>query len=245
MNKYYTRIFFPFCILIICCILFFAFKPSAQKDERFITYTVDLQKQDLTFFWKDDSGNALKNFASLKTFLKTKNQKLLFAMNGGMYKANNIPQGLFIQEHKVITLLDSTSGSGNFYLKPNGVFYITSDKHAFICTTEHFTSSTAIRFATQSGPMLVTGNMIHPSFQKGSSNLNIRNGVGILADGKIVFVMSKKEINFFDFAAYFKSLGCKNALYLDGFVSRMYLPEENWIQTDGNFGVIIGVSKKQ
>ena len=54
--------------------------------------------------------------------------------------------------------------------------------------------------------------------------------------------MSKKEVSFYDFANYFKSMGCKNALYLDGFVSLTYLPEQNWIQTDGNFGVIIGVT---
>ena len=54
--------------------------------------------------------------------------------------------------------------------------------------------------------------------------------------------MSKSGINFYDFANYFKSIGCKNALYLDGFVSRTYLPEKKWIQTDGNFGVIIGVT---
>jgi uncharacterized protein YigE (DUF2233 family) len=55
--------------------------------------------------------------------------------------------------------------------------------------------------------------------------------------------MSKGEINFYDFATYFKNLGCKNALYLDGLVSRTYLPEKNWTQTDGTFGVIIGVTK--
>lgn len=57
--------------------------------------------------------------------------------------------------------------------------------------------------------------------------------------------MSKKEINFYDFANYFKKMGCINALYLDGFVSRAYLPEQNWIQTDGNFAVIIGVTINQ
>jgi uncharacterized protein YigE (DUF2233 family) len=91
--------------------------------------------------------------------------------------------------------------------------------------------------------MLVIDGEIHPEFERGSANLNIRNGVGILPDNNIVFVMSKKEINFYDFARYFKSIGCKNALYLDGLVSRTYLPEKNWIQTDGDFGVIIGVTK--
>jgi uncharacterized protein YigE (DUF2233 family) len=52
--------------------------------------------------------------------------------------------------------------------------------------------------------------------------------------------MSKTEISFYDFADYFRKAGCKNALYLDGFVSRTYLPVKDWTQTDGNFGVIIG-----
>jgi uncharacterized protein YigE (DUF2233 family) len=56
--------------------------------------------------------------------------------------------------------------------------------------------------------------------------------------------MSKKAINFYDFAKHFQELGCRNALYLDGFVSRAYLPEQNWIQTTGDLGVIIGVTEK-
>ena len=91
--------------------------------------------------------------------------------------------------------------------------------------------------------MLVIEVDIHSVFQKNSVNLNIRNGVGILPNNDIIFAMSKKEINFYEFAEYFKKLRCKNALYLDGFVSRTYLPEKKWKQIDGNFGVIIGVSK--
>ncbi|HEV7230206.1 MAG TPA: phosphodiester glycosidase family protein, partial [Bacteroidia bacterium] len=171
-----------------------------------------------------------------------KHQTLLFATNGGMYKPDNSPQGLFIQSGKVLAKLDTASGSGNFYLKPNGVFYITSGKQAFICNTSSFKDSGQVLFATQSGPILVIDGKIHSGFTRGSKNLNIRNGVGILPDNRIVFAMSKEPISFYDFANYFKSLGCKNALYLDGFVSRTYLPEKKWEQTDGNFGVIIGVT---
>lgn len=39
----------------------------------------------------------------------------------------------------------------------------------------------------------------------------------------LLFVLSKGKINFFDLATYFKSQGCLNALYLNGFVSRTYL----------------------
>ncbi|MCE3260121.1 MAG: hypothetical protein K0S12_1762, partial [Bacteroidetes bacterium] len=111
------------------------------------------------------------------------------------------------------------------------------------CETGDFKTSSAVDYATQSGPMLVINGKLHPDFREGSKNLNIRNGVGILPDGKILFAISKVPVNFFDFAMYFKKKGCKNALYLDGFVSRAYLPEKDWQQTDGDFGVIIAVTK--
>ena len=93
--------------------------------------------------------------------------------------------------------------------------------------------------------MLVIDSVMHSKFMKGSKNLNIRNGVGILPDGKVLFAMSKKKINFYDFASYFMSLGCKNALYLDGAVSKTYLPEKNWVTKGGNFGVIISETVAQ
>ncbi len=83
---------------------------------------------------------------------------------------------------------------------------------------------------------------LHPAFKQGSSNLNIRNGVGLLPGNKLLFAMSKTPINFYDFATFFKDQGCSKALYLDSFVSRTYLPEKKWEQTDGNFGVMIGVA---
>jgi uncharacterized protein YigE (DUF2233 family) len=91
--------------------------------------------------------------------------------------------------------------------------------------------------------MLLIDGEFHPAFKYGSKNLNIRNGVGILPDGKVVFAISREEVNLYDFAEFFKKLNCKNALYLDGFVSRAYFADEDWKQLDGNFGVIVGVSK--
>lgn len=213
-----------------------------NADEHFVIYTVDTKKQDIKLYWKNDKHENFKSIRNLKNWLDKKDQKLVFAMNAGMYTRDNSPQGLFIENQKQITSLDTANGNGNFYLKPNGVFYITNNNLPAICTTENFINPAKIKYATQSGPMLVIDGKIHDAFKEGSANLNIRNGVGILPNNKIIFVMSKKEINFYDFANYFKSVGCKNALYLDGLVSRAYLPEKNWIQTDGNFGVIIGVT---
>ena len=73
--------------------------------------------------------------------------------------------------------------------------------------------------------------------------MNIRNGVGLKENGELVFIQSKKAVNFYHFAQVFKKLDCKDALYLDGYVSRTYLPEKNWVQKDGDFGVIIAVSE--
>ncbi|WP_245843697.1 phosphodiester glycosidase family protein [Niastella vici] len=123
------------------------------------------------------------------------------------------------------------------------MFYITTANVPAICKTEDFVNKGNVKYATQSGPLLVINGTINPAFKEGSTNVNIRNGVGILPNNEVVFAMSKGEVNFFDFAGYFKKMGCRYALYLDGFVSRTYLPEKDWTQTDGNFGVIIGVTE--
>ena len=212
-----------------------------QTDDQFISYTINPQKQDLKMYWKNDQKQPFKSIQNLKVWLGQRNKKLLFAMNGGMYQKDNSPQGLYIENGKAFVSLDTMGGNGNFYLKPNGVFYLNNQNLPGICISEKFNGK-GVKYATQSGPMLVIDGKIHPAFKQGSTNLNIRNGVGILENGKIIFAMSKIEINFYDFAHYFQSMGCKDALYLDGLVSRTYLPSKNWVQTDGNFGVIIGVT---
>jgi uncharacterized protein YigE (DUF2233 family) len=105
------------------------------------------------------------------------------------------------------------------------------------------TTIATLNFATPSGPMLVIDGALHPAFQKGSENRHVRNAVGIVPDGRLLFALSKEKINFYDLATFFKDQGCKNALYLDGFVSRVYHPENAVAQMDGNFGIIIGITK--
>lgn len=232
-------------IIILVTAVIIAFTQTKNSDnDQILSYTVNTKTQDLKLYWKNDSGEILKSFQHLKTYVESKYLTLTFAMNGGMYKKDLYPQGLFIQNQKTLVAIDTADGEGNFYLKPNGVFYLTTNNMPVVCKTDDFLNNGKIKYATQSGPMLVIDGQIHPAFKEGSTNLNIRNGVGILPNNHVVFAMSKSEINFYDFAKYFQSLGCKNALYFDGFVSRTYLPEKNWTQTDGNFGVMIGVTKK-
>lgn len=224
-----------------------AFSPIAHNEQvkiqhvEILSHTVDPKEGKLKMYWKDDSGVILKNFQNLKNHLYKSGEKLVFAMNAGMYQKDHSPQGLFIDNGEVIKNTNRVQKAyGNFYLQPNGIFYLTTSNIGHVIKTSDFKINEKVNYATQSGPMLVIDGNLHPAFKDGSQNIHIRNGVGILPDGKILFAMSKDKINLFDFATYFKNKGCKNALYLDGFVSRTYLPEQKWEQLDGQFGVLIG-----
>jgi uncharacterized protein YigE (DUF2233 family) len=210
--------------------------------EKITSYVVK-NKQHIKLYYKNESGEKFTTIENLKNQLSSKKQQLVFAMNGGMFTPEFSPVGLYIDNYRQIKSLSKARGGGNFGLKPNGVFYITSDNKAAICKTEDFHNNGKIKYATQSGPMLVINGQIHPAFKRGSSNVNIRNGVGILPDGNVLFAITKEEVNFYDFAMFFKQKGCKNALFLDGSISEMYCPEVNMNQTSGWFGVIIGVTK--
>jgi uncharacterized protein YigE (DUF2233 family) len=218
---------------------------AAKSTPNFLIFELNPQNQVLKLYWKDDKNQLFSNIGNLKNWLDAKGEKLIFATNAGMFKPDHSSVGLFIDAGKTIVKLDTGTAPGNFYLKPNGVFYTTKDNKAFVCTTEAFKNDTNIQYATQSGPMLLVNGTMLPIFKKGSINVNIRNGVGILPNNNAVFVTSKNEVNFYDFANYFKQLGCKDALYLDGFVSKAYLPEQGWSQLEGKLGVLIGVTDRE
>ena len=225
-------------LIIIICVQHTIFSQSLE--ERIVSYTVDSKQEKIKLYLKDSAGNPISNASNL---LKLEDS-LFLVMNAGMYQIDQSPQGLYIQEFKIIKQANKVQNAyGNFYMQPNGVFYIQNDTPKIIQTSVLKLDSN-ISYATQSGPMLLIGGQKHSKFIEGSKNLNIRNGVGILPNGNVLFAISKEEINFYDFAAFFQNKGCKNALYLDGFVSRAYIPSKNWIQLDGRFGVLIGVIKK-
>lgn len=236
--------FFSIVFLVLLSSVLFQFQWK-NTDSDFVVYKVNPKQQQVALYLKNSDGINFGSIANLKSRLSQCRKNLVFATNGGMYKKDKSPQGLFIENGIERAQIDTSDASGNFYLKPNGIFYLTDKNEAKVCKTEDFKKDIKIQYATQSGPMLVIDGEIHKAFNINSTNLNIRSGVGILPNNEILFVMSKREINFYDFAEFFKSKGCKNALYLDGFVSRVYCPSQNWIQTDGDFGVIIGVVAKK
>ena len=136
----------------------YTIQPSELKtgDPEISSYTIDPRQQTLGFFWKDKAGNTIKNFQALQQSVAAENRQLVFAMNGGMFKKGLSPQGLYVENGKMLAPLDTVQdGYGNFYLQPNGVFYLTDDKRAFVVQTRDFVFADNIQFATQSGPMLL------------------------------------------------------------------------------------------
>lgn len=150
----------------------------------------------------------------------------IFLGNAGMYHASGEPVGLFVADKKTRTPLNLTKGSGNFFMKPNGVFWI--DKRGFhVEQSERYPPNQARpQLATQSGPLLLLDGARHPAFRQGSKHQKIRNGVGVSVDGQSAFfVISLVPVSFWDMSELFMStLGVKNALYLDGVVSSIQAP---------------------
>jgi uncharacterized protein YigE (DUF2233 family) len=231
--------------LLLALLAIGAVRSFAGGEPRFTDFVVNPATQHIQFHWKSPTGEAIRNFASLSAVLSARNETLIFGMNGGIYMDDpqNTPLGLYIQNGVVLRKLNTRTGYGNFYLKPNGVFGISMNSAAWICPTDSFRNADRVRWATQSGPMLVVGGTINPTFDRNSSSAKTRNGVGVRDDGRIVFSISTEPVTFYDFASHFVKAGCRNALYLDGSISAMYCPSLGLTEKEGNFGVMISVTE--
>jgi uncharacterized protein YigE (DUF2233 family) len=197
--------------------------------------------QDLRLFYAGPEG-AYGSFNAVEEALAAKGETLGFGMNAGMYHPDLRPVGLYIEEGVEKTPLVTREGPGNFGLLPNGVFCIGAGLWV-IESRAYQAAPPACRFATQSGPMLVIDGALHPKFMAGSDSLHIRNGVGTSEDGQTAyFVISNQPVNFYDFARLFRdALGVKNALYLDGAISRLLAPEIGRMDAGFPMGPMIGL----
>lgn len=217
---------------------------SAQqsvKDSRFTTIRVDAKTERIELFLRDNAGQPLRNFDQLKSWLAGKNKQLRFAMNAGMYQEDLSPLGLFVQDGKQLARLNLSEGTGNFYLKPNGVFFVSESGPRIVESTEYPALAQGVRLATQSGPLLVRNGVFHPSINAASTSRLVRNGVGV-SGNTIMFVISEQPVNFYELAAYFRDeLHCPDALYLDGVVSSLYSFDLKRNDNRADLGPIIGV----
>ena len=167
------------------------------------------------------------NFGTIEGWAAGRDESsIAFVMNGGMYDDALKPIGYFVRDEDRLAELNRGDGSGNFYLKPNGVFFGTGGRwQILISDTFLRTIGTRPQFGTQSGPMLVIGGELHPEIQDNGPSKAIRNGVGIDAEGKAHFVISNAPLSFGQLARYFRDqVKAPNALFLDGNISSLWHP---------------------
>jgi uncharacterized protein YigE (DUF2233 family) len=179
---------------------------------------------DLRLYLNNSSGRAYQSFAAVRGGLPAC-ERMLFGMNAGMYHANYQPVGLYVAQGKQFTPLNTDRGFGNFFMQPNGVLAWNAEQAWIGKTADYAGQNLQAAYATQSGPMLVINNQINPQFLPDATSKKIRNGVGIR--GKtLYFAISQKPVSFYQFAQVFKdTLQTEQALYLDGSISSLYLPQ--------------------
>lgn len=222
-----------FCLsaVLLCAVAKAA--PSDEKqvvvDGKYIR-AVEVLPKHLRLFWRATDNRPYGDFGSLKKALEKQGLAPRVMMNAGIYTLHDTPAGLHIEQGQVIQPLNIRKGKGNFHIQPNGVFYLTADKQPAIRTTASFVGKYgkapgSLFLAVQSGPMLVINGKINPQFTPQGQSTYSRNGVCVSRDDRVWFLATASFVrsNMYTFAKAAKQLGCNNALYLDGNISKLYV----------------------
>jgi uncharacterized protein YigE (DUF2233 family) len=219
------------------------FRTVTFRGQTFEVVRAEIDSLDLQLHWKNVEGKRHGNFRSVRRLLADQGRTLRFATNAGIFTTEFAPGGLHVENGKELRALNTNEGRGNFHLMPNGVFYMTDDGAEVMETSAFAAAKPHVSLATQSGPMLVIEDVIHPAFNEGSENRRVRSGVGVASPKEVYFVLSEAPVNFYDFASLFKEeLSCKNALYLDGVISAFHAPAFGKDFEGGNYAGILAIA---
>jgi uncharacterized protein YigE (DUF2233 family) len=209
--------------------------PEVQRLGAYDVVTLPLEAWDVRITWSPGGTRLAEVEGSLRT-------------NAGIFEPDFAPSGLLVSDGVVEHPLNSHAGEGNFYLLPNGVFSLGRGGAAVRETSEYLDDG--VQFATQSGPLLLRRNVVHPKLSAESPNRALRSGVGVRDGGRtVVFVISREPVNLYRFATLFRDeLGCADALYLDGVISALWAPDagrDDDLTNRGPFAGIITASPRR
>ncbi len=197
-------------------------KPCREMAFEAVNYVVcdiDLRTYALALRRADSAG---KPYGSLSALAETK--PFVLGMNAGMYHEDLSPVGLYVEDGREAAPLNLGDAPGNFFMKPNGVFYVDGNGNAGVMESSAFGAS-GIKpvLATQSGPMLLIDGALHPRFEENGASRYIRNGVGADGGGRFVLAISREPVSLGSFARLFRDrLAVKNALFFDGAISALH-----------------------
>ena len=165
------------------------------EGDRFLICPFDPASQEFRLVDTNEAHEPLRSLSALKEALGEAARRVRFAMNAGMFDDHGRPIGLYVENGTVLHPLNTRSGLGNFYLKPNGVFSLDRSGRVRIETSEAWRLRHGrVLWASQSGPMLVIAGALNPQIQSDGPSLHIRNGVGVLPKGQALFVISEDAV---------------------------------------------------
>lgn len=214
---------------------------------RFTVCRADPERHELLLADRGADGRPMRDFTGLTARLGDRYPRVAFAMNAGMFDAKGAPIGYYVEDGAEQMPLNRRPGPGNFHLLPNGVFW--GDAQGWhVDTTDNFAARKPphVRFATQSGPMLLIEGRLHPRIAENGESLQVRNAVGVGLDGVAWFAISDEPVSFGRFARLFRDrLAAPDALYLDGAVSRLWDPVSRRLDGGAPIGPIVVALQKQ
>jgi uncharacterized protein YigE (DUF2233 family) len=207
----------------------YSFENEVFRGVTYDAFMVKIDSDNLSKFHTWQNSNQL-----IHTDVITQNgweASSLFAVNLSISDVQCNPLGLFIENSAEIQSLNLSNGKGNFYLKPNGVLLITDDE-ALIGESSQVNNfdrnSTPIRFAIQSGPLLIDRGKLNRNIKKDSQSRHRRCGVGITRQNGVdylVFCLATTPVNFYEFTLLFKDkYSCDVALCLESAGCALKLP---------------------
>ncbi len=216
----------------------------------FSVVEVDLKRAEVRLIRQATDGATLSSFPALEAAMKAEGLALLAATNAGIFKRDAlgraIPEGLFVQDGVALTPLNCEDGQGNFYWKPNGVFFIREGR-AGIVASDRFQRE-GVRQATQSGPLLFDSGGAHAGFDRSASSKELRSAVGVDARDphRVYIVLARTPSRFQTLAEFMRdTLGCTSALYLDGVISQLWTPEAASTATASDYGGFLAVTARR
>ena len=200
-------------------------RPITYERNSYVVCQFDLRHYTPKLFWKNPNGEPYGSLQNIPGRDGSNTGQLVFATNAGMYRSDRSPLGLYVENGQELVPANTSVGTGNFYIKPNGIFYVSGDSAGILETRHFLLQRPHSDIATQSGPMLVINGAINQKFLPNSNSQRIRNGVGVQDGHRVAFVISNDPVTFGRFAQFFRDeLHCSNALYLDGTISSIYAP---------------------
>ncbi len=179
---------------------------------------------NLTLHWKNpESNEPFETAHNLVHWLERTGHSVVAVTNAGIFEPGLIPTGLHVEKRQQLRPMNLEDGYGNFYLKPNGVFFVYDHQFGILESARFHMEKPETDYALQSGPLLLQESKIHPAFTPGSKNCRLRSGIGISEDGQAILAITNGAVNFFDFAVWFRdTANVTDALYLDGTISSLH-----------------------